>query len=101
MQPPVRRRLPRRTASSPPAQNSPESAVGRVSITGPAAVGDLAALHRGITAGPAGGPWLGELPRYVWSRHDDRVREFRLDDPGKGGYVVYELHPSEWPEGLE
>jgi hypothetical protein len=100
MHPPVRWRAPRRTASSPPPENSPGIAVSRVSVTGPAAAGDLAALHGGITAGPTGGPWVGELPRYVWSRRDERVREFRLEDPGKGSYVVYELHPSEWPEGL-
>jgi hypothetical protein len=101
MQPPVRWRAPRRTVSSPPSETSPKIAVSRVSVAGPAGAGDLAALHGGITAGPTGGPWQGELPRYVWSRHGDRVQEFRLADPEKGSYTVYELHPSEWPEGLE
>lgn len=101
MTPPARSRVPRRAAIPPPAEFAADAVVCGVRVTGPAAPDDLAALHGGITAGPLGGPWRNGLPGYVWSRADGQIREFRLADPEKGDYVVYELHPSEWPEGLE
>jgi hypothetical protein len=57
-------------------------------------------LRAGLEAGLVGGPWVDGLPRYVWYSDGERVVESRLTDPAQARYVQYELHPSEWPEGV-
>jgi hypothetical protein len=93
MQAPIRWRAPRRTVVSPPTI-AVNTAVSSTDDT------LTALLLNGISAGLVGGPWVDDLPRYVWHSDGDAVREFRLDEPATGRYAAYALHPSEWPEGL-
>jgi hypothetical protein len=116
MRAPKRWRTPRRVAATPPDRATLEIVSRRVSFelweeTGKP-VGDLLTwgnsidsapldtLREGILAGFLGGPWLGDYPQYVWHRTGDTVHEFRLTDRRLGRYTGYELHPSEWPEGM-
>jgi hypothetical protein len=95
----IRRRAPRRTIVSQAKEFDPEKALERV---GRAAE----ELRAGLTAGLVAGPWVDGLPRYVWHRAGDTgdtgdtIVEFRLSDPARAEYARYELHPSEWPEGV-
>ncbi|MEV4923885.1 hypothetical protein [Streptomyces roseoverticillatus] len=112
---PGRRREPRRALSPLPARVTREELsaaaafVPRDSGPGPAGLPDppgslasapLGTLRSGILTGHLGGPWLSGFPRYVWHRSGDTVVEFRLTGRRPGEYTGYELHPSEWPEGL-
>jgi hypothetical protein len=86
-------RAPRRTISQPPFEEDAKKVLERLSHA-------PAELRQGITAGLVGGPWVGGLPRYIWLRTGAAVVEFRLEDPEQARYIRYELHPSEWPEGI-
>ena len=98
---PPRKRAPRRAIVALPENNRRSLPTDRVTVLETANGIDLTALLRaGMDSGSVAGPWYGELPRYVWSRAGDNVREFQLVDVEQGGYSSYELHPSEWPEGL-
>lgn len=112
---PRRRREPRRTITPPPGRGEREEICGRVAFVrqeyGPApadllpfpdslAAAPLGTLRSGIRTGFLGGPWQDGFPRYVWQRSGDSVVEFRLTGRSPGEYTGYELHPSEWPEGL-
>ncbi|ONI76203.1 hypothetical protein ALI144C_36635 [Actinosynnema sp. ALI-1.44] len=57
-------------------------------------------VRAGLAAHLVGGPWVDGLPRYIWYSTGETVVEFRLADPAQARYVRYELHPSEWPEGI-
>ncbi|WKU48929.1 hypothetical protein Q3V23_35395 [Streptomyces sp. VNUA116] len=113
---PGRRREPRRALSPLPARVTREELSAAAAFAprdfgedpagpppewaGPLACAPLATLRSGILTGHLGGPWLGGFPRYVWHRSGDTVVEFRLTGRRPGEYTGYELHPSEWPEGL-
>ncbi|MGK5547675.1 hypothetical protein ACSNOH_23490 [Streptomyces sp. URMC 127] len=113
---PGRRREPRRALSPLPARVTreelsagaafvprefgPGPAVLPPESAGPLASAPLRTLRSGILTGHLGGPWLNGFPRYVWHRSGDTVVEFRLTGRRPGEYSGYELHPSEWPEGL-
>ncbi|WP_367137302.1 MULTISPECIES: hypothetical protein [Streptomyces] len=112
---PGRRREPRRALSPLPARVTREELSAGAAFAprdfgrGPAglpalppslASAPLGTLRSGILTGHLGGPWLDGFPRYVWHRSGDIVVEFRLTGRRPGEYSGYELHPSEWPEGL-
>ncbi|MEU3752595.1 hypothetical protein AB0H17_07450 [Streptomyces olivoreticuli] len=112
---PRRRREPRRATTPLPAHAEREEICGRVAfvrheygpapadllaVSGPLLSAPLGTLRSGIRTGFLGGPWQDGFPRYVWHRSGDRVVEFRLTGRTPGEYTGYELHPSEWPEGL-
>ncbi|MEV6669004.1 hypothetical protein [Streptomyces sp. NPDC051162] len=112
---PGRRREPRRAITSLPARTEREEICGRVAfvreeygpapadllaVTGSLSSAPLGTLRSGIRTGFLGGPWQDGFPRYVWQRSGDSVVEFRLTGRTPGEYTGYELHPSEWPEGL-
>jgi hypothetical protein len=90
---PIRRRAPRRTIISPAEEIDLEKVLERLGRA-------PEELRAGLTADLVGGPWVDGLPRYVWHRDGDTVVEFRLSDPARAEYARYELHPSEWPEGV-
>ncbi|MBF6047137.1 hypothetical protein GO001_18155 [Streptomyces sp. NRRL B-1677] len=112
---PGRRREPRRALSPLPARVTREELsagaafaprdfgrdpAGLPALPGSLASAPLGTLRSGILTGHLGGPWLDGFPRYVWHRSGDIVVEFRLTGRRPGEYSGYELHPSEWPEGL-
>jgi hypothetical protein len=100
MQSSNRWRAPRRTLGQLPADHSREALLSRLEVRSTNSLQDTAELRSGFAAGLVGGPWTASLPRYIWSRQGGLVREFRLVEPERARYVGYDLHPSEWPEGL-
>ena len=58
-------------------------------------------LRSAIRRGAIGAPWEGELPRYVWYKHDTIVFEARLVNREIGSYEGYPLDKEEWPRGIE
>jgi hypothetical protein len=89
----IRWRAPRRTVISQPPKTELAKVLDRIHHP-------PAELRAGLEAGLVGAPWVDGLPRYVWYRDGDTVVESRLTDPAQARYTQYELHPSEWPEGV-
>ncbi|MFC5725032.1 hypothetical protein ACFP1Z_33310 [Streptomyces gamaensis] len=111
---PQRWRAPRRVIAPAPDRTDLDGLAARASLArqdpGPADLLPVSAdvvdsaLSAGLRTGFLGGPWRDGFPRYAWhcaSGADGvRVLEFRLTGRVPGEYAGYELHPSEWPEGL-
>ncbi len=58
-------------------------------------------LKKSVARGDVSADTLGEFPRYIWTRVEDRVYEARLSNAGLGQYKGYPIHDFEAPGWLE